>query len=75
MGAVVIQCPLWGESVLFGPATLAGLKGFSLLGRYANQGRVLEAGPCITFLCTASPYPGASHGVAAQYMVSEQMSD
>ena len=37
MGAVVTQCPLWGESVVFGHLLLL-LWSFSLLGRYASQG-------------------------------------
>ena len=46
-------------------STLAALKSFSLLGRYANQGRLLEAGPWTTSLCTTRPGLRASHGVAA----------
>lgn len=46
-------------------STLAALKRFSLLGRYANQGRLLEAGPWTTSLCTTHPGLSASHGVAA----------
>ena len=44
-------------------STLAALKSFSLLGRYASQGRLLEAGPWT--ICTTRPGLSASHGVAA----------
>ena len=47
MGAVVTQCPLWGESVVFGHLLLL-LWSFSLLGRYASQGWLLKAGPWTT---------------------------
>lgn len=41
--------------VLSGPSILSHLKGFSLLGTYANDGDFLEAGSPITSLCSPSP--------------------
>lgn len=67
----VIPCGCCGDPVstvggerLFGPSTVAGVKGFSLLDRYASSGQT-PGGRAMSSRCITSPYLSASRGVAA----------